>query len=298
VDTLLNIRAFLATARAGSLSGAARNLGVAASVISKRLNRLEDEMHCQLFVRSTRKLELTETGNVYLPRYQALVAEIDEALAGAKTTASRVEGHLRIKCPTTLAVLHFGDILSDFQKAFPAISLDIVLMDRSVNPIEEGFDVAFGALPGSYANVVNEPLCIFPRVLCAAPSYLERHGEPKHPRDLIKHDCLVFTAIGLTWSFDGPGEPIRVEVRSRFSTNDSQVLLNATLKGLGVTIIGRYVAEEPLADGRLRSLLDEYPVSNFWLKAFVPESKFKRASVQALLNWVKARVQPTPPWKC
>ena len=296
MDTLLNIRAFLATARAGSLSGAARQLGLAPSVIVKRVNRLEDEMRAQLFIRSTRKLELTETGERYVTRFLTIVSDVDDALSGAQASSEQVEGHLRIKCPTTLTILHFGDILSDFQMAYPNVSMDIVLLDRSVNPVEEGFDVAFGALPASFSNVVDEPLCLYPRVLCAAPSYLARRGEPKHPRDLVEHDCLVFTATGLSWSFDSPRGAIGVEIHSRFSTNDTQVLHGAAVKGLGIAMIGRYIARKSLESGLLVPLLSEYPITDLWLKALVPQNKLKRASVQALLQWIKTRVQPLPPW--
>lgn len=296
MDTLLNIRAFLATVRAGSLSAAGRQLGVAPSVVAKRINRLEDEMRTQLFIRSTRKLELTEIAERYLPRYQALVSEIEDAIKGAHGASQQIEGHLRIKCPTTLTILHFGEILSDFLQAHPKVSIDIVLMDRSVNPVEEGFDIAFGALPASYANVIDVPLCPYPRVLCAAPSYLEQRGIPEYPRDLIDHDCLAFTATGSSWSFDSPRGAIRVEIRSRFSTNDTQILHSAAVKGLGIGMLGRYIVRASLEAGTLQPLLSDYPVPDLWLKALVPQNKFKRATIQALLGWVKDCVQPIAPW--
>jgi DNA-binding transcriptional LysR family regulator len=195
VDTLLNIKAFLTTARAGSFSAAARELGVAPSVIVKRINRLEDQMRAQLFLRSTRKLTLTETGERYFPRYQSIVGEVEDAINGAASSAQQLEGLLRVKCPTTLAILNFGAILSDFQVAHPGITVELALIDRSVNPVEEDFDIAIGAMPASYANVIDEPLSPYPRVLCASPSYLEARGEPKHPIDLIGHDCLTFHVV-------------------------------------------------------------------------------------------------------
>ena len=194
LDTLLNIKAFLSTARAGSFSAAARELGVAPSVITKRISRLEDQMHAKLFIRSTRQLILTELGERYLPRYQAIVGEIDDALKGADQVARGIEGHLRIKAPTTITIAYLGTIISDFQVAYPHVTVDVVLVDRSVNPIEEGFDVALGSLPAFYPNVIDEPLCPYPRVACAAPRYLQERGTPLHPRDLLEHDCLTFHA--------------------------------------------------------------------------------------------------------
>jgi DNA-binding transcriptional LysR family regulator len=296
MDTLLNIKAFLATARAGSFSAAARQLGVAPSVVVKRINRLEDQMRAQLFTRSTRKLALTDIGERYFPRYQTLVGEVEDAINGAARSPERIEGHLRIKCPTTLTIQNFGEIINDFQAAHPGVSVEIVLIDRSVNPVEEDFDIAIGAMPASYANVIDEPLSPYPRVLCAAPAYLEGRGEPNHPIDLIGHDCLVFQTTGSTWSFESPRGLINVDVRSRFSANDSQILMAAACRGLGITMIARYIARPAIERGELKTLLPEFPVPELWLKALVPTNKIRKAAVQNLLHWIKQRMQPAPPW--
>jgi DNA-binding transcriptional LysR family regulator len=292
MDTLLNIKAFLATARAGSFSAAARRLGVAPSVIVKRINRLEDQMRAQLFIRSTRRLDLTETGERYFPRYQALVRDVEDALNGANSSTDRVEGHLRIKCPTTLTVLNFGAILNEYQIVNPGVSIEVALIDRSVNPIEEGFDIAIGAMPASYPNVVDEPLSHYPRILCASPSYLAERGEPKHPIDLIDHDCLTFLTTGTTWSFESPRGLISVDVRARFIANDSQVLHDAACRGLGIAIMARYVARLSIETGALKTLLPEYPVPELWLKALVPVNRMKKAGVQSLLRWIKDSMHP------
>ncbi|WP_205839293.1 LysR family transcriptional regulator [Neorhizobium huautlense] len=134
MDTLINIRTFLAVARSGSFSAAGRHLGVAPSVVTKRISRLEDQMRVKLFVRSTRQLILTEVGERYLPRYQSLVKDIDDAIGGAAAVAQRIEGHLRIKAPTTVTIAFLARILSDFQQENPNVTMDVALVDRSVNP--------------------------------------------------------------------------------------------------------------------------------------------------------------------
>ncbi len=288
MDTLLNIKAFLATVREGSFSGAARRLGVAPSVIVKRINRLEDQMRAQLFVRSTRRLTLTDTGDRSAMRFRTIVAEVEDALESGRAAARGVEGHLRIKCPTTLTIVYVGEVLCEFQLAHPNVSIEVALIDRSVNPVEEGFDIAIGALPASYSNVIDEPLCPYPRVVCAAPSYVAQHGEPAHPRDLIEHDCLTFLATGTTWAFQSPRGIIDVEVRSRFNVNDSQVLHAAARKGLGIATIARYIARDSIAAGELKPLLVDYPVPELWLKALVPHNRSQKPAVQSLLQWLKS----------
>ncbi len=296
LDTLLNIRAFLATARAGSFSAAARDLGVAPSVIIKRINRLEDQMRAKLFLRSTRRLALTEAGERARPRYHAILAEIEEALSGAVAAAGGgIEGHLRVKAPTSLGILHLGPLLAAFQEAHPRVTVEAVLVDRSVNPVEEGFDIALGALPVSYAHVLDEPLCPWPRLLCAAPGYLARRGTPAHPSELPDHDCLAYSVAGTTWSFVGARGPVSVDIRPRFSANESQVLLAAARRGLGLAILSRDVAAPVLAAGELAAAMADFPVAPLWLKALVPEGRAKRAPVQALLGFLKARLADAVP---
>lgn len=287
LDTLINIRTFLAVARSGSFSAAGRHLGVAPSVVTKRISRLEDQMRVKLFIRSTRQIILTEVGERYLPRYQSLVKEIDDAISGAAAVAQRIEGHLRIKAPTTVTIAFLARILSDFQQENPNVTMDLALVDRSVNPAEEGYDIALGALPASYSNVIDEPLCPYPRKLCAAPDYLENRGLPKHPRDLVNHICLTFHATGSTWSFLSPGGPIDVEVRSAFSANDTQILHDLALRGRGVAMVASYVAEESIRSGKLIELLPDFPVAELWLKALIPQTQARKPTVRALMEWLR-----------
>jgi DNA-binding transcriptional LysR family regulator len=157
------------------------------------------------------------------------------------------------------------------------------------------FDLAIGAMPASYADVIDEPLSPYPRVSCAARSYLARRGEPKHPIDLIDHDCLTFQTTGSTWSFESPRGLINVDVRSRFSANDSQVLHGAVCRGLSIATMARYVARPSIESGALATLQPDYPIPELWLKALVPQNRMKKAGVQSLLRWIKERVQPLPP---
>jgi DNA-binding transcriptional LysR family regulator len=264
LDTLINIRTFLAVARSGSFSAAGRHLGVAPSVVTKRISRLEDQMRVKLFVRSTRQLILTEVGERYLPRYQSLVKDIDDAIGGAAAVAQRIEGHLRIKAPTTVTIAFLARILSDFQQENPNVTMDVALVDRSVNP--------------------------YPRKLCAAPSYLESRGIPKHPRDLVDHICLTFHATGSTWSFVSPGGPVDVEVRSAFSANDTQVLHDLALRGRGVAMVATYVAEDSIRTGKLIELLPEYPVAELWLKALIPQTQARKPTVRAVMEWLRVHM--------
>ena len=300
MNTLLNIKAFLLVARTGSFSGAARDLGVAPSVVTKRITRLEDEMGAQLFVRSTRALSLTSAGERLLPQYQRLVAELDEIIGAASATERGIEGHLRIKGPTTLTSLFLGPIFCDFHARFPGLTMEIVLLDRSVNPLEESFDLVIGALPASYPNVIDFPLGPYSIALCAAPAYIEAKGAPENPNELIDYDCLTSVLLGNTWVFENAENSqstTSVEVRSKFHVNDTRVLREAARKGIGIAVLPRFLVREDLANGTLVELMPAHPVPTFWMKAVVPRIKMNKPAVSQLVDYLKSRMHPTPPWE-
>ena len=213
-------------ARLGSFSSAARELDVAPSVVTKRITQLEERVHTRLIVRSTRGLTLTPAGERLLPRFLRVVAELDELLLDTPSTAGEIDGHVRIKGPTTITSLYLGALLSEFQVNNPRVTLEVVLMDRTVNPLEENFDLVVGARAASFPNVVDIPLCTYPQALCCAPAYLGTKPEPRHPGDLVDHDCLTTVLFGTTWPFESPRGGVSVEVRSRFHANDGRVILD------------------------------------------------------------------------
>lgn len=265
-------------------------------MVTKRITQLEQQMGTPLFVRSTRGLALTTAGEKHMPRLLTLVAELEEILTGStKKDDNSIEGHLRVKAPTTITSLYLGSVLSDFQVANPAVTLEIILLDRSVNPLEERYDLAVGALPATYPNVVDIPLCSYPVALCAAPAYLEAHDPPGHPTELINHDCLTSVLLANTWLFEGPGGALSVEVHSRFHANDSRVLLEAARRGLGLANLPRFLAQQDLNQGALIEVLPQFPVASFWLKALVPRVRLHKPAVRELVAFLKANVQSLPP---
>lgn len=297
MDTLSNLKAFVATADAGSFSGAARQLGIVPSVISKRIDQLEWRIRAPLFTRSTRKLTLTDVGDRYLPTVRELVRQVDDVLAGLSRASGELEGHIRVKLPTTLGVLYLSDILNDFLRSQPMISMEVVLVDRSVNPIEEGFDIAVGALPELYGRVQDRPLCLMKRRLCAAPAYLERKGTPQHPRDLVDHDCLVLTTSGARWEFQTQQGLMGIDVRPKLRTNDGAAICQAAISGSGIALLADYLAAPAIQAGQLVEVLQPYEVPDVWLKALVPTNRIELPRVRMLLDWLEQNLKPMTPWE-
>ena len=291
MDTLSNLKAFVAAAETGSFSAAARQAGLVPSVISKRIEQLEWRIRAPLFTRTTRKLTLTDVGERYLPVVRALVRQVDDALAGMARASGELEGHIRIKIPTTLGVLNLSRLLNQFLVEQPMISMDIVLADRSVNPLEEGFDLAIGARPESYGQVQDHPLCPISRRLCAAPAYLQRRGAPQAPAELMDHDCLVFATSGTRWEFQGPQGLVGVDVRPKLKSNDGSALCQATLDGLGVSVLADYLVAPALARGELVELMPDHHLPDLWLKALVPANRIELPRIRSLLHWLTLQLQ-------
>lgn len=296
-DTLLNMKAFLATARGGSFSEAARRLGVATSVITKRVNQLEWALNAKLLVRTTRSVKLTEIGERYLVSIRNIVGEYDDMAAGIRRSPGELEGHVRIKAPVALSTVLLGKVFAAFQRDNPRITLDVVLTDRSVNPVEEGFDIVLGIAPASYDGVVEEPLHAYPRFLCAAPSYLKTRGAPDHPRDLVNHDCLAFSHAGTTWTFQSGKGVIHVTVKPRFVSSDSAVLVAAACEGNGITVASKLAALSAFNAGKLVPLLPDYPIPDLWLRAMIPQSRTGLKRIQVLMSAVRNALLPVPPWE-
>ena len=293
MDILVNLQAFLATADAGGFSAAARKLDVSTSVVAKRVTQLEARLGIVLFHRSTRQLRLTAAGREYVHRARGVVADVGDLLSRMGEKDHDLVDHLRIKAPTSLTIARLADVFSAFQTQNPRLRLEIVLIDRPVDPVTEGFDIAIGAFPHSFGGVVDEPICQLKRLVCASPAYLKTHGAPRHPRDLVDHRCLSFLPTGPEWMFDGPRGRITIQVRPLLSSNEAHVLVKSAVAGNGIAFISHYIAEEALRQGTLLVVLPDFPIPELWVKAAVPERRVNAAAVQALLRTLKNSLSQT-----
>lgn len=299
MDTTTHIRTFVEVVRCAGFSEAARQLGVVPSVVAKRIAQLEQELHAKLFERTTRRVTLTEAGERLHARAAGVVAEFEELLQAVRRDEGKPEGHLRVAAPTTLTMEQLGEVFCAFLRVHPRITMELVLVDRSTNPAEAGFDLAISGRAASYEAVVDVPLCPVQPLLCAAPAYLKDHEAPLHPRDLADHACLVFSPTGTAWAFQSSRGTVSVDVRPRLLADDNRTLLRAALGGLGVALLPRYIAGAALASEALVPLLPKFAPQENWFKAYVPRRKMGVARVKALLeflqkNWVDVSAMQPP----
>jgi DNA-binding transcriptional LysR family regulator len=296
MDMVANLRAFLAVARYGGFSQAARQLNLVPSVAAKRVTQLEHAVGARLFERSTRKVDLTEAGELFQVRARSLIADLDEALSGVKRSGDRLEGRILMMVPTTLHMLVLSDALSDFLLEHTHITMELALVDRSVNPAEEGFDLAIsGHAASSYEGVIDVPLHPFEQVLCASPDYLQLRGTPLHPHDLEDHDGLFFKPLGTAWRFESEQGQLSIEVQPRLIANDNVTLRAAALAGNGIAMLPRYVAGDAIRRGQLVTLLPQFRLPRAWFRAHVTQHRAKLARIATLLEWLKSALHAALP---
>jgi len=306
MDSIENLRTFVAVADTGSLAAAACRLDIAASVVTKRIVQLESSVSARLFKRSTKRVTLTESGARYLPKARRLIHDYDEVFAEMSHSPRQVEGHIRIRVPTPMAIGFMAEALAKFQRQYTRVSLDVVLQDGGVasdgalsprSPSEEGFDIAITGAARTFPGVIDETICPLRRWVCAAPAYLGQRGMPQHPRELARHDCLLFESLGRTWQFESAtGPPVLVEVRPKLSANDQFVLTVAALRGNGIALLPSYAVSTALRAGTLVRVLPRFTLPSHWLKAMAPEGRAGMPQVRSLVAFLKARYAPVPPW--
>ncbi len=291
MNTILNINAFVRVARLGSISAAARELNAVTSVIAKRISQLEKEVGSSLIARSSRGVTLTAAGDQYLPYFVRLMSAHDEIFQDMRSNRQSVQGHLRIIAPPTITSMFIGRALINFQLRNRLVDMDVIVMERSVNPLEEGYDIALGAWPTSYPNVVDVPLCPYELVTVCAPAYLRSKQRPKHPTDLVNHQCLSTSLFRSAWGFTHARGAMTVEVHSRIQSSDSRMVRDATRMGLGIAILSRKLVEEELQSGALVPVLEEFPVAPYWVKLMVPRIRMSRPAVRALVAFLKENIR-------
>ncbi|MES2511958.1 MAG: LysR family transcriptional regulator [Pseudomonadota bacterium] len=290
MDVLGNLKTFLAVASYGGFSEAARKLHVVPSVVAKRIAQLEKTMGARLFERSTRSVMLTEAGEQLQARAASLMTDFDDLVTTVQRDDGKLEGHIRVMAPTTLTMVYLGQVMNAFLEKHERITMELALVDQSINPQERGFDMAISGRVASYDGVLDVPLCAVRPMLFASPAYVAAHGEPAHPRELSDHRCLVFAPTGVNWQFQSSRGAISVEVKPRLLADDNRTLLDAAVRGMGVVALPLYVARDALAAGQLQPLLGKFPLQETWFRAYVPRRSHKLARVQALVDWLASHL--------
>lgn len=296
-DKLRSMQVFVVVASTDSFAQAADQLGMSAVMVGKHVQKLEQALGATLLERTTRTRALTEIGASYLERCRDVLASVEAADLVAETLRAEPQGLLRISAPVAYGSQRLVGVLADYQAAYPKVALDLSLNDRVVDLLEEGIDIAVRSGPVNDAGLVARALAPSRMLVCASPAYVARHGLPRHPGDLARHQCLRFTPWGAApaWRLTRGEEAARVPVDGTFTTNQPHALLAAGLAGMGVLVQSDAMLEPYLADGRLVRLLPDWSLPARPLSIVRRPERRPSAKIRSVVDFLVARLGEAQP---
>jgi DNA-binding transcriptional LysR family regulator len=296
MDKFAAMRVFVKIAEAGSLSAAGRRLGLSLTSVSRQLIALEDMLGTTLVERTTRHLSLTEAGRLYHERAKEILEEVAEAERGLTAQTGVASGRLYVSAPSLLGRMRLSPMLPAFLAEHMQVSIDLMLADRPIRLAEEGIDVALRIGPLEDSSLIARKLDDIQLVVCAAPDYLRRRGEPATPDDLIEHDCLGFGDVpGVAeWSFQDGAARRAVRISTRLRANDLDALVRAALAGVGLVRVPSWQVAHFLADGRLQTVLEAYQRPPTPLNILTLRNRLRLPKARAFLDFLQRRWMHRP----
>jgi len=299
MDRFENMGAFIRVVETGSISRAADRLGVAKSAVSRRLKELEEHLGVELFHRTTRKMNLTDTGRAFYHQSVRILEDVLEAEHATSQAHGELKGSLRIALPSTFGLMHMGPAINEFLQINPQIEFDLDFNDREVDLIEEGFDLAIRIANLPDSSLIARRLASIQTVICASPAYLEDKGMPQTPDELIDHQCLVYSLLRDFdyWSLtDSNGREIKTKIHPYLKASTGEFLRDAAVEGQGIIFIPSFIAYKEIEQGDLVPVLKDYKAPQIDAYAMYPQTRHLSQRVRAFVDFLVKRFDGTPYW--
>lgn len=297
MDRFLELRSFVEVVDAGSFVAAADRLGLSKAAVSRHVAELEARLGVRLLHRTTRKLSLTEDGEVFQARARQLLRDLEEAEAEIGTRSREAVGLVRVSAPVSFGILHLADAWGAFRRKHARVALEVNLSDRITDLADEGVDVAvrIARLPAS--SLVSRTLASTRMVLCASPQYLKRAGKPRHPSELAEHSVVAYSywSDRDEWEFTGPEGPVQVRTHPCIRSNNGDVCRAAALQHQGLVLQPTFLVGEDLQAGRLVEVLPQYRSLTLGIHAVYQSRKYVTPKVRELIAFL-SRWFAQPRW--
>lgn len=299
---LKDIDAFLHVVEAGSISGAATQLNLSKSVVSKRITDLELALGVTLLHRTTQGVTPTDEGMAFNAHGCAVMERLDAAAEEVSAVGGALSGTLRITAPTSFGTLYLGPILASFLQQHPALEVTTDLDDRIVDLQQSGHDVAIRIAPLPNSSLIARRLCTSRRLVCCSPDYAGREGLPESIDAITSHACIGYGNVRSShiWRFEpqqAGGEVRSLTVRSRIVANNGEIMRDAAIAGLGLAVLPTFIAAEALADGRLIDAMPGVEPSADPIHAVYTGTRRSSHKVKALIEHLQLALAETPPWE-
>lgn len=298
LENLSGLVVFAKVVEEGGFSRAAAALGISKSSVSKQLAALEDRLGTRLLNRTTRRLGLTEPGALLYERCQRILAELDEAEREAGSLQTRPAGTLRISAGVSFGHILLARELPGFLADYPELAVDLVVNDRRVDLVEEGYDLALRIGTLADSSLVARRLSPIRQIAVASEGYLTRHGEPGRPEDLAAHACIGYSYLndGEGWDFRDGERTLRQRFQPQLKANNGETILTLAEAGLGIAQLPTFIAGEAIGAGRLKPILCPFEPRPYPLHAVYPHARNLPLKVRAFIDYLSRRFTARPYW--
>ena len=298
MDTFQSIDAFVRVAESSSFADVARQLGVSKSVITTRVQQLEEFVGSPLFHRTTRHVRLSEIGELFYKECADLIARANGLVDQMRESRASPTGTLRIHALPGFVLGHMAHLLSQFQNLYPGIAIDLTVNDAVVDPVKEGFDCALQIFPPASEDLIERRLFQVRRIFCASPDYLKQHPAITEPEHLLSHRLGLYSRYPSRdrWVFAGTDRQVILDLKPALRTNSVHMLRDYAIDGGGVVCVPTIVAADAIAAGQLALLLGQYELSHFWFSAVFPKTQRNMYKLRLFLDHITQSFSEIPPW--
>ncbi len=299
MDKFADLEAFAAVVESGTFSAAGERLGIAKSVVSRRISQLESRLGSRLMNRTTRRLALTDAGKHFYQRAVQILADLDDAEQSVTEETAELRGSIKLAAPLSFGLSHLSKILADFLTEHPAIEINLDLNDRHINLVEDGFDMAVRIAELKDSTLVARRLGIARHVTCASPAYLQKYGVPENPEQLHQHIGLQYSNVSYRqqWCYETPeGKTIFAQPQIRIRSNNGEALAEAAMAGLGITTGPTFILGQHIREKHLLVLMKEYQRPATGIHAVYPPGRLMPKRIQAFSDFLAGRLGDCPYW--
>ena len=279
---------FIAVVENKGFSSAANALDLTTASVSRRIKSLESRLGVRLLQRTSRTISLTEAGQYYYDEVKKVRLDLSVAEDQLQSMISEPAGNFRIAAPMSFGIKTLSPLISRFAKQHPKLRIQLMLDDREANLIEDNIDLALRIAYPSDSSFIAKPIKPVPRYLCASPDYLKKNGVPKKPTDLLEHDCLHYNVISETeeWTFDCKKRSETIAVKGVFCSNNGDVLLQAAIDGMGITLLPDFLTDDAISKGKLVKILEGQERSPLTLFALYPSRHYLPIKTRLFLDYI------------
>jgi len=295
MDRLSSLEIFVKVLDTGSFTEAAKVLSVSKSHVSKQIRQLEDRLGVLLINRTTRRVSATDAGQAFYTRCASIIEDLEDAEQAVSQLNRKPAGTLRINGPVSFGTRYLSPSVSTFMARHENLRVDVMLNDRMVNIVDEGFDLAIRIGRLADSSLIARRLAPISMLLCASPDYLSRRGRPESTADLREHDCLLYRNLstGSTWHIGDQA----IRVSGRLVSDNGDVLKDAAVAGIGVGFLPDFLVADAIHSSALEVVLpQQHHTLSVW--AVYPHSRHLSAKVRLFIDFLVEQYSPAPPWKC